>query len=420
MVYKVHVLGMGMGNPNTLTQEALQALQESDLIVGSRRLLDALAAFEVPKVALTRTQDIARELRESSARTASVVMSGDVGFYSGATGLYGHLDGMDVHVIPGISSLQYLCAKLRVSWQDAHVISVHGRDCDVAAHVQSHGKTFILSGGSTTAQDICALLVARGLEDVLVSVGERLSYEDERITTGTAAQLAQSEFAALNALLVINPHPLVATTAPGISDDAFARGKVPMTKEEVRSLALCKLRIEPCHTIWDVGAGTGSVSVEAARMATLGQVLSIERNPAAIELLHANKRAFGLTNLRIVEGEAPQALQGLPRPHRVFVGGNGSNLEAILRVAFDANPQARVCITAVTLETVSQALLCIRELGLREVDMVQLSVAKAREAGAYHLMTAQNPVYVISAWGPAWSLEEGQDARYTSPKSGRE
>ncbi len=420
MVCKVHVLGMGMGNPGTLTQEALQALRESDLIVGSQRLLDALDAYDVPKVARTRAQDIAHELRESPAHTASVVMSGDVGFYSGATRLYEHLDGMEVHVIPGISTLQYLCAKLHESWQDAHVVSVHGRSCDVAGHVQSHGKTFVLSGGSTTAQDVCSQLVQRGLGNVLVSVGERLSYEDERVTTGTAAQLAQSEFAALNALLIVNPHPLAAATTPGIPDGAFVRGKVPMTKEEVRALALCKLRVKPCHTVWDVGAGTGSVSVEAARMATHGQVLAIERNPAAIELLHANKRSFGLTNLRVVEGEAPQALQGLPVPDRVFVGGSGSNLEAILRVALDANPGMRLCIVAVTLETLTQALLCIRELGLCEVDVVQLGVTKAREVGSYHLMTARNPVYVISACGPAWSQEEGQDDRMTTPRAGRE
>ena len=388
MVCKVHVLGMGMGNPGTLTQEALQALRESDLIVGSQRLLDALDAYDVPKVARTRAQDIARELRESPAHTASVVMSGDVGFYSGATRLYEHLDGMEVHVIPGISTLQYLCAKLRESWQDAHVVSVH--------------------------------LVARGIGDVLVSVGERLSYEDERVTTGTAAQLAQSEFAALNALLIVNPHPLAAATTPGIPDGAFVRGKVPMTKEEVRALALCKLRVKPHHTVWDVGAGTGSVSVEAARMATHGQVLAIERNPAAIELLHANKRSFGLTNLRVVEGEAPKALQGLPVPDRVFVGGSGSNLEAILRVALDANPGMRLCIVAVTLETLTQALLCIRELGLCESDVVQLSVTKARVAGSHHLMAAQNPVYVISACGPAWSQRERQGARLAPPRAGRE
>ena len=420
MVCKVHVLGMGMGNPGTLTQEALQALRESDLIVGSQRLLDALDAFEAPKVALTRAQDIACELRESPAHTASVVMSGDVGFHSGATGLYEHLDGMEVHAIPGISTLQYLCARLRESWQDAHVVSVHGRSCDVAGHVQSHGKTFALLGGSTTARDVCAQLVARGLGDVLVSVGERLSYEDERITTNTAAQLAQSEFAALSALLAINPHPLATATTPGVPDGAFVRGKVPMTKEEVRALALCKLRVKPHHTVWDVGAGTGSISVEAARMATHGQVLAIERSPAAIELLHANKRAFGLTNLSVVEGEAPRALRGLPVPDRVFVGGSGSNLEAILGVALDVNPSARLCITAVTLETLTQALLCIRELGLCESDVVQLSVTKAREAGSHHLMAAQNPVYVISACGPAWSQRERQGARLAPPRAGRE
>ena len=400
MVSRVYVIGMGMGNPATLTQEARDALAASELVIGSARLIEALADLSARKLSLVSPRRIADELRSASEAVASVIMSGDIGFYSGATGLYPLLEGMEVHSIPGISSLSYLCARLRTIWQDAYVVSAHGRAHNAVGAVQTHAKTFLLTGGATSAQDICAQLVEHGLGGVRVHVGERLSYEDERIVSGTAAELAEHSFAALAVMLVLNDPLTPEVRAPELSDEAFVRGRVPMTKCEVRQLAICKLRIRPDDTVWDVGAGTGSVSVEAARAACAGQVLAIERNPEALELIEENRRRFGLTNLRIVAGSAPDALGGLDAPDRVFVGGSQGSLKAILRTAIVANPDVLLCVTAITLETLAAMLSCVENLGLREVDICQVSVAKAHEAGAYHLMRAENPVYLVVAKGP--------------------
>lgn len=173
-----------------------------------------------------------------------------------------------------------------------------------------------------------------------------------------------------------------------------------MTKEEVRALAICKLRIRPADTVWDVGSGTGSVSVEAARAACEGQVIAIERAVRAVELTEANRARFHLPNIRVVAGEAPGVLAGLPTPDRVFVGGSSGCLTDILRVAIGANPAVRLCCTAITLETLAECLSAITTLGLREVEIVQLTVAKSRELGSRHLMMGGNPVYLISADGP--------------------
>lgn len=398
MVSKVYVIGMGMGNPQTLTVQAQSALAQCELIIGSYRIISSLVDSPARKVCLVAAADIERELRSCAERVAGVVMSGDTGFFSGATSLFSHLDDFDVRVIPGISSLSYLCAKLRTPWQDVHVVSAHGRMCNVVGAVQSHEKTFVLVGGATTAQGICQQLVERDLGEVHVAVGDRLSYENERIVRGTAEQLAQESFDSLSVMLVQNPRPVRRDMAtPHLADDEFVRGHVPMTKEEVREVALCKLRLRPDSVVWDVGAGTGSVSVEAARAAREGLVLAIEKDAEALSLLRANRERFALSNLRIVEGEAPLALAGLPQPDSVFVGGSSGRLHDILTCVLQANPQVRICIACVTLETLCDALACARNLALKQVEVVQIGVTKSVEAGSYHLMKAANPVYLISA-----------------------
>lgn len=407
MVSKVYVIGMGMGNPDTLTVAARSAIEQSDLIIGSQRLLEALGESDARMVALVSGARIAEELREAPEAVASVVMSGDVGFYSGAASLYPLLEGLDVEVIPGVSSLAYLCSRLRCPWQDVYVVSAHGRAHNLAGAVQTHDKTFVLTGGSARAGELCALLVERGLGHVRVQVGERLSYADELITAGTALELAGRPFESLAVMLVLNDTPIASgARAPHLRDDAFVRGEVPMTKEEVRELAVCKLRVRPNDTVWDVGAGTGSVSVELARAACEGRVFAIERTERACGLIEANRQVHGLTNLHIVVGEAPDALAGLPAPDCVFVGGSSGALSEVVAAALAANPLARVCIAAVTLETVSDALACVRSLPLSDIDIVQLSVAKACEMGRYHLMQAANPVYLVTARGAAADEEQ--------------
>ena len=396
MVSEVYVVGIGMGNPDTLTVAACDALRKSGLIVGSSRLLQALEDYEARKVALVRAQEIAGELRQAEEQVACVVMSGDVGFYSGATGLYEHLEGMRVHTIPGVSSLSYLCARLHMPWQDVHVVSMHGREQDAVGAIQCHAKTFVLLGGSQTASQVCMELVQRGLGDVNVTVGKDLSYPEERIVSTTAAELAESDFEGICVLLAQNEHPLKPeVAAPHLADKDFVRGKVPMSKEEVRELAICKLRIRPNDTIWDIGAGTGSVSVEVARAAYAGRVFAVEKNPEALGLIERNRQAFGLINLSVVAGEAPEALVGLPAPDCVFVGGSSGRIEEMLDEVLSANEKARLCVTAISLETLSRIVSWMEGRGFADAEILQVSVAKAKKAGGHHLMLAQNPVHII-------------------------
>ena len=394
---KVYLIGVGMGNPDTLTLQALEAVRACPVLVGARRLLEPWGA-EHDCVPLIAAADIAEYVGKAPLGPVGVLLSGDTGFYSGAKALWPLLGAHEVVTVPGLSSLTYFCAKLQTAWQDAKLVSAHGRDCDLAGEIARNPRTFALTGGATRVADVCRALAERGLGDVKVSVGERLGYPDERITTAPAAELAGEDFDSLAVLLAENPRPAAPPwRGPGLPDAAFLRGDVPMTKEEVRALALSRLRLEENHIVWDVGAGTGSVSVECALACPRGRVFAVEKKPEALALIGENRARFGVDNLEVVAGTAPEALEALPAPDRVFLGGTSGNMEEILDAVFRKNPAARVVCTAVTLETVGEAAR--RFAKLEGADMVQVSVTRTRPAGPYHLMDAQNPVWLFSGEG---------------------
>ena len=395
---KVYLIGMGMGNPDTLTARASAAIQECPVLVGAPRLLEPYGDHTC--VPLVRTEEIARYVDNAPKGPVGVLLSGDLGFYSGARGLWQALAGHEVVSIPGISSLSYFCAALGIPWQDAHVVSVHGRQADPVGAVRGHEMTFLLTGGATRAQDVCAALTRAGLGELDCAVGERLSYPDERIVTGPAHTLAGEGFDDLSVMLVINPAPVMRPwQAPGLRDGDFLRAEVPMTKEEIRWLAVCKLRLASHHVVWDVGAGTGSVSAECAQAVPQGQVYGVERDQEALELLAANRAKLGLSNLAIVPGKAPEALAELPTPDRVFIGGSGGALESVMRLALEKNPAVRFVITAITLETLTQATSLCRTLELADVEIVQVAVTRTRRVGRSHMAQGQNPVWIISGEG---------------------
>ena len=394
-----YLIGVGMGNPDTLTIGAKERINLCAQLIGAKRLLDAFADHPGKKLALIRAEEIAAAVHAFDGDTA-VLLSGDPGFYSGAAGLYPLLAGVQVETFAGISSLNYFCARLRTTWQDAKLVSVHGREADAVGEIQSHKKTFLLTGSNCTAADVCAQLRQAGLGHVIVHIGQRLSYPDEHIVSGTAAEMETMEFDALSVMLAENPAPTsYHPGAPALWDDQLQRGKTPMTKETVRLLAVARLGVQPQSIVWDVGAGTGSVSAACAMAAWKGQVFAVEKDADAVSLIRKNRQTLGLWNLHIVEGAAPEVLQNLPKPDCVFIGGSKGSMKGIFEATLQKNPAARFCLTAVSLESLTDGLDCIRHFDLTNVDVTQLTAAQAKQLGNYHMMLGQNPVWILSGEG---------------------
>lgn len=393
----VTLIGMGSGQPENLTLQGLAALRQADLILGARRLLAVLpAGCTENRAAAYRPDEVAELLQTSGAENAVLVYSGDTGFYSGASSMMEKLEALGVRarVLPGLSSIQLLAAALGRPWQGWNLVSAHGRTCDPVAECMQGRPTFFLTGGSEDPATLCAQLAAEGFGDVQAVVGQCLGTPEEKLFRGSVKELAAGRFNSLSVLLV-EAAEVLPRRAPGLPDEAFERGDVPMTKQEVRAAVLAKLAVRPGDILWDVGAGTGSVSVELALAAPRGRVYAVECRPEGCALIKANREKFRTRNLVLVEGLAPAALSDLPAPDAVFIGGSKGSLAAIVDAALDKNPDARICVSAIALESLSAAVAALTAKG-RTVQVSQIAVSRAKAVGGLHLMMAQNPIYLIT------------------------
>lgn len=396
---QITVIGIGMDGDRTLTVDAVRACEQAELLIGAKRVTDALGRFHKPVELAIAPKEIEVILKSTDASRIVVAMSGDTGFFSGAKKLLPLIKDLEPTVLPGISSVAYLAARLGVPYHDAALVSAHGRAINLPAKVKTHARTFVLVGGERGVKDQLALLCETGLKSVQVAVGTDLGSENEAIERGTAEALVERDFSPLAIVCIENPNAERTVVAHGRADGDFLRAEVPMTKSEVRAVTLSKLRLTRDAICWDVGAGTGSVSIEMAETAEDGMVFAIERNADACALIEQNKRHLGVMNVTVVSGTAPEALLPLPAPTHVFIGGSGGNLKEIIEAALSKNPRVRIVLNTVTAETFAEATATIKALRLKDEEIVELNVSRARKVGAYHMMTAQNPVTVISCEG---------------------
>ena len=396
---RVTLAGIGPGSGEAMTGQVRRAIQEADCLIGAQRMLEAAAWAQKPGQEAVSPRDIVRCIQERpDCRRFTVLLSGDTGFFSGAKRLLPALADCQVEVLPGLSSLQVLCARLGTSYEDVTCLSLHGREGDVVPDAGRFRRLFVLVGGGTDASGLFGSLTQAGMGQVRVSVGERLGYPQERVTTGTAAELAGMDFDPLSAVLIENPQ--ARPCAPGLPDELFQRSGegpvVPMTKSEIRALVISRLRLREDSLCWDVGAGTGSVSIEIALQARRGRVYAVEKREDALELLRENRERFHLRNLELVPGAAPQVCRDLPAPTHAFIGGSSGGLREIVSLLLEKNPAVRIAAAAVTLESVAELTGIVRDFQFAEHEVLCLTSARGRVAGDYHLMTGQNPVYLFT------------------------
>lgn len=404
--------GLGMGDAGSMTVELRERLERTDYLFGAPRLLQDLRAqkakypYYLREDILPCLQEIQKDPSKGKAPwNVTILYSGDSGFYSGCEKMLAALQEwkeITVKVFPGISSLSAFSAKAGVSWQDAETISAHGVPWEEWAPkallaCRRNRKAFLLTSGPEDLRRLGALLVSQGLEPRIL-VGCQLSYPEEKILSLTPKECESLTEAGLYVAMLLPAEEKegAACITPGWKDEAFLRTKVPMTKEEVRAISICKLGLGERAVVYDVGSGTGSVAMEMAALSGTIQVYALECDPEAVALIRQNREHFGLMNVHVAEGMAPASFEGLPVPTHAFIGGSKGRLKEILAALYQRNPYMRIVANVVSLEGMAQLQAELKNYEIRDLDIVTVSVSKAKKAGDYHLMTANNPVTIYS------------------------
>lgn len=408
---QIILAGIGMGSKELITAEVRKLIEEADCLIGAERMLACAIKLRNSEEEGTRgcaeyqeyrTEKIIAYLQEHKEyKQVIILLSGDTGFYSGAKKLKERLTEVcsdQIEIYPGISSLSYLASKVGVSWEDAKILSLHGKNMNFVQTIHRHPKTFLLLGGKNAGRYFYETLSEYGLGDVQVHIGRQMSYEEEKILSGKLCEMKAEDFEGLCAVLIENPSYCKAA-GMHLKDEEFIRGKVPMTKSEVRSVSIAELELTEDAIVYDIGAGTGSVSIEIARAGEQIRVYAIEKNSEGVELIDQNRKKFKTDGVRIIEGLAPQALDELETPTHAFIGGSSGNLREILQLLKKKNPDVRIVINAISLETVSEVMGLVGEGLLPDAEILQISAARSKILGRYHMMMGQNPVYIISAGG---------------------
>jgi precorrin-6Y C5,15-methyltransferase (decarboxylating) len=416
------VAGVGMG-PDDLSMRAMRWIDRAEVLFGGKRHLEGFPHHPGTKIPLEKSlEESLKELDAVSRNHRTLVLaSGDPFYYGIGRRLVQTLGKDRLHVLPNVTTVQALFARLCIPWDDVRVFSLHGREAsprtmEWISIVAAGGRVALFTDGRHTPAWVAERLLEADLGRCEMVVGEDLGLTGETIRGFSPHEALRNSFSPLNLCVILPSSDAGGATntipASGVPDDArlgpvfgldesdFAHQAGLITKLEVRAVVLAHLRLRPNLVLWDIGAGSGSVSIEASRLVPLSRVVAIEKDVERFHQLAENAHRLGSGNIQALSGNALELLAELPRPDRVFIGGSGGELGGILpQVADRLRPGGRVVQTAVTLDTLETMRSFWRDRGWK-LDLVQLQVSRSVGIGRSHRFEALNPVFVITAVDP--------------------
>ncbi|AJY76928.1 bifunctional cobalt-precorrin-7 (C(5))-methyltransferase/cobalt-precorrin-6B (C(15))-methyltransferase [Paenibacillus beijingensis] len=415
---RIHIIGIGDDGPKSLTAAYLNLIQEAEVLVGGERHLalfpDIGSERIVLKGGLTQTVDRLIGLQES--HRVVVLASGDPLFYGIAGFIAKRAGSGAVSIHPHLSSVQLVFAKMGESWHDAVLESVHGRPLKgLAQRIDGKAKVALLTDEVNSPAAIAAYLREFGMDEYDAFVAENLGGEGEKYGWWTLADMAGGEFSPLNIVVLRRKHDAPAIRAGfGFEDYEFDQRKPDkglITKKEVRVLSLGELKLKRDSTVWDIGAGSGSVAVECARLAPFGQVFALEKNEGDLVNIENNRRKFR-ADMTIIHAKAPDGLDGLPDPDAVFIGGSGGELRELIRICCQRlKDGGRIVVNAATIETLAAAQSALKEQ-IFAVNIALVQISRSKPILDMTRFEGLNPIYVITGFRQAGAAaEEGGKER---------
>jgi precorrin-6Y C5,15-methyltransferase (decarboxylating) len=406
-VYRcIDVVGVGLG-PGDLTSNQRRILESAEILIGGRRLLAFFSDLPVEKKIIGKDLEevIAYIRRRMNRKSIVVLASGDPLFYGIGARLVEAFGPDRVTIHPNISSVAAAFARIKEPWSDARILSLHGRKNtgDLFKALAEADRLAVLTDPERNPAWLARLVLEKFGGGFRMAVMEALGSASERHAWYSLAQAAAMKFREPN-IAVLKREPAAAPGRRplrlGAPDDEFEHDRGVITKSEVRAVALAKLQLEAGQVLWDLGAGSGSIGIEAALLLGRGKIVAVEKNPRRVAQIKANARRFGVRNLRVAPAELPEGLARLPQPDRIFIGGGGRNLPAIVSTAARRlKPDGIVVINAVLLQNVHDAAAALRKLGFA-TEIVQVQIHRSEPMPWSERLEALNPVWIITGHRP--------------------
>ncbi|MDR2352762.1 MAG: precorrin-6y C5,15-methyltransferase (decarboxylating) subunit CbiE [Deltaproteobacteria bacterium] len=395
---------IGLDKSSDLAPSIEKILSVSELIAGPSRWLDELGRFKAQKLPLSgKLEDWLKDIEVlSREKNVAVLASGDPNFYGLAKKLLTIIPPERVRIIPSTTTVQKAFARIKISWADVPVVSLHGRGFSreffpalYRAGLQSSpGYLAVYTDPTNTPSLISEKILERGLDGWKITVCEDLDTDSEKIRTLSLEEAAKTKFSDLNLTILErdNPFPPIKIGAPEMD---FAHEEGMITKSEVRAVALSKLSLTGIETLWDIGAGSGAVAIEAGRLLPYGEVFAVEKNPKRFEQARANVSLYGAANVNVILGNAKDSLNDLPDPDRVFLGGGGKELDYLIEECKKRIlPKGVIVASVISLESLNRAVSALS--GKDGVpDLTQILVSKSHTIANTFYFKPLNPIYLV-------------------------
>lgn len=395
----IYLVGAGIEGWEGFGAKALEVINSAELLIGHQRLLDIFPDFSGEKQTFGDLS-LMLDLLKTTDKKVVVLSSGDPNFFGIARFLFRNLPKDRIEIFPNVTSVQYAFARIKEPWDDAIFVSIHGRGLKGAIdRIIAAEKAAVLTDEVNSPAVIARELIARGAEGYDVYLCEDLGLATEKFTRTDVKGLVELPASALNLLILIKAWEPLLENFPimGINDEEYATARKLITKQEVRAVTLAKLQLQNDLVLWDIGAGSGSVSIEAGNLMPNGKVFALEKNSQYLSYIRDNLKKFSSKNVILVEAFAPEGIDELPNPDRVFIGGSGGMLDDIIdAVDRRLKPDGVIVLNAVTLDTLTKSVEFLEDHGYL-VEVVCINVAKTVGLTEYKMFESHTPVYVISA-----------------------
>ena len=421
----IYIIGIGVEGKSSLSQRALGLIEGAGALIGGRRHLACFPEFQGKKIVIgSDLNKIIKVLTPHSSlltpHYAVVLATGDPNFFGIADFIIKKIGRELVEIIPNVSAMQEAFARIKENWNDARFLSVHGRgkvrsqesgvrsQKDIIDEIVYYDKVGIFTDPDNTPARIAKALLNKDIDNYKAYVCEDLGTEQERVTAGSLKRIIKKRFSPLNVMILIRsqesgvrgqreklrtPNPELRTLF-GIPDSAFSHSKGMITKEEIRVIAISKLKLKNDSIVWDIGAGCGSISIEAALLARKGKIFAIEKEKSRVIHIEKNKKRFAISNLEIINGNAPDCLKELPMPDAVFIGGGGEDIGKILAVCSKRlTVRGRIVVNAITLDTLKTATDFFKKSNWNS-ETVSVNIAKTKDIAKLQLFNAYNPIFI--------------------------